>query len=155
MITPAMAQMKNAGIEDLNKILLEVLKMNPVVHFEMPAQDRKRMADFYTKAFGWKTQQLGEDMGNYVLATTTDSDENGMPNKPGAINGGFFQKTDDKPAQYPSVVIAVDNIREHMTNVEKSGGKVLGEPMNIPGIGLYVSFFDTEGNRVGMIQPTR
>jgi predicted enzyme related to lactoylglutathione lyase len=155
MITPAMAQMKNAGIEDLNKILLEVLKMNPVVHFEMPAQDRKRMADFYTKAFGWKTQQLGEDMGNYVLATTTDSDENGMPNKPGAINGGFFQKTDDKPAQYPSVVIAVDNIKEHMTNVEKSGGKVLGEPMNIPGIGLYVSFFDTEGNRVGMIQPTR
>jgi uncharacterized protein len=147
--------MKNAGIEDLNKILLEVLKMNPVVHFEMPAQDRKRMADFYTKAFGWKTQQLGEDMGNYVLATTTDSDENGMPNKPGAINGGFFQKTDDKPAQYPSVVIAVDNIKDHMTNVEKSGGKVLGEPMNIPGIGLYVSFFDTEGNRVGMIQPTR
>jgi uncharacterized protein len=155
MITPAMAQMKNAGIEDLNKILLEVLKMNPVVHFEMPAQDRKRMADFYTKAFGWKTQQLGEDMGNYVLATTTDSDENGMPNKPGAINGGFFQKTDDKPAQYPSVVIAVDNIKEHMTNVEKSGGKVLGEPMNIPGIGLYVSFFDTEGNRVSMIQPPR
>jgi predicted enzyme related to lactoylglutathione lyase len=155
MITPAMAQMKNAGIEDLNKILLEVLKMNPVVHFEMPAQDRKRMADFYTKAFGWKTQQLGEDMGNYVTATTTESDENGMPNKPGAINGGFFQKTDDKPAQYPSVVIAVDNIKEHMTNVEKSGGKVLGEPMNIPGIGLYVSFFDTEGNRVSMIQPTR
>jgi uncharacterized protein len=133
----------------------EIMKMNPVVHFEMPAEDRKRMAEFYAKVFGWKTQQLGEDMGNYVLATTTDSDENGMPKEPGAINGGFFQKTDDKPAQYPSVVIAVDNIKEHMTNVEKSGGKVLGEPMNIPGIGLYVSFFDTEGNRVGMIQPTR
>jgi uncharacterized protein len=129
--------------------------MNPVVHFEMPAEDRKRMSDFYTKVFGWKTQQLGKDMGNYVLATTTDSDENGMPNKPGAINGGFFQKTDDKPAQYPSVVIAVEDIREYMSNVEKSGGKVLGEPMNIPGIGLYISFFDTEGNRVGMIQPTR
>ena len=126
--------------------------MNPVVHFEMPAEDRKRMADFYTKVFGWKTQQLGEDMGNYVLATTTDSNEKG-PKKPGAINGGFFQKTDDKPAQYPSVVIAVEDIREHMLNVEKSGGKVLGEPMDIPGIGLYVSFFDTEGNRVGMIQP--
>ena len=135
-------------------ILFEVLKMNPVVHFEMPAEDRKRMADFYTKVFDWKTELLGEDMGNYVLATTTDSDEKG-PKKPGAINGGFFQKTDDKPAQYPSVVIAVDNIREHMTKVEKSGGKVLGEPMDIPGIGLYVSFFDTEGNRVSMIQPTR
>jgi len=53
------------------------------------------------------------------------------------------------------VVIAVDNIKDQMMKVEKSGGKVLGEPMNIPGIGLYVSFFDTEGNRVGMIQPTR
>jgi predicted enzyme related to lactoylglutathione lyase len=128
--------------------------MNPVVHFEMPAEDRKRMSDFYTKVFGWKTQQLGEDMGNYVLATTTDSDEKG-PKKPGAINGGFFQKTDDKPAQYPSVVIAVEDIREHMSNVEKSGGKVLGEPVDIPGVGLYVSFFDTEGNRVSMMQPIR
>ena len=128
--------------------------MNPVVHFEIPAEDRKRIANFYTKVFDWKIQQLGEDMGNYVLATTTDSDENG-PKKPGAINGGFFQKTDDKPAQYPSVVIAVEDIKEHMMNVEKSGGKVLGEPMDIPGVGLYVSFFDTEGNRVGMIQPTR
>jgi predicted enzyme related to lactoylglutathione lyase len=129
--------------------------MNPVVHFEMPAEDRKRVADFYTTVFGWKTQQLGEDMGNYVIATTTDSDENGRPKKPGAINGGFFQKTDDRPAQYPSVVIAVDDIKEHMVKVERSGGKVLGEPMDIPGIGLYVSFFDTEGNRVSMIQPTR
>ena len=34
--------------------------MNPVVHFEMPAEDRKRMAEFYTKVFGWKTEQLGE-----------------------------------------------------------------------------------------------
>ena len=131
-----------------------MMKINPVVHFEIPAEDRKRIANFYTKVFGWKTQQLGEDMGNYVLVTTTDSDENG-PKKPGAINGGFFQKTDDKPAQYPSVVIAVEDIKEHMMNVEKSGGKVLGEPMDIPGVGLYVSFFDTEGNRVGMIQPTR
>jgi predicted enzyme related to lactoylglutathione lyase len=106
----------------------------------MPAEDRKRMADFYTKVFGWKTQQLGEDMGNYVLTTTTDSDENGMPKEPGAINGGFFQKTDDKPAQYPSVVIAVDDIKEHIKEVEKAGGKVLGQPWDIPGVGLYVSF---------------
>jgi uncharacterized protein len=114
--------------------------VNPVVHFEMPAEDRKRIADFYTKVFGWKTEQLGEDIGNYVLATTTDSDENG-PKKPGTINGGFFQKTDDKPAQYPSVVIAVEDIKEHMMKVKESAGKLFGEPMDIPGIGLYVSVF--------------
>lgn len=67
----------------------------------------------------------------------------------------FFQKTDDKPAQYPSVVIQVNDIKEHIKKVEKAGGKVLGEPWNIPGVGFYVSFFDTEGNRVGMMQPDR
>ena len=87
-------------------------KMNPVVHFEMPAEDRKRMADFYTDVFGWKTQRLGPEMGDYVIATTTETDDTGRPKNPGAINGGFFLKSDDKPAQYPSVVIAVEDIKE-------------------------------------------
>src|SRR5689334_6304340 len=127
-------------------------KMDPVVHFEMPAADRKRMADFYTKVFGWQTQLLGEEMGNYVLANTADSDENG-PKRPGAINGGFYPKKEDWPAQYPSIVIAVEDIRTSMKKVTDAGGKVLGEPMEIAGIGQYVSFFDTEGNRVSMLQP--
>jgi uncharacterized protein len=125
--------------------------MNPVVHFEMPAEDRKRMSEFYSKAFGWQTQQLGPEMGDYVLVMTTESDANG-PKKPGAINGGFFTKSDDMPAQYPSVVIAVDDIGQSMKKVSNSGGQVLGEPMDIPGVGKYVSFFDTEGNRVSMMQ---
>ncbi len=54
---------------------------------------------------------------------------------------------------YPSVVIAVDNIKDAVKKVKDAGGKVLGEPMEIPGIGQYVSFTDTEGNRVGMLQP--
>ena len=129
--------------------------MNPVIHFEMPAEDRKRISNFYTQAFGWQTQQLGAEMGEYVLATTTESDENGRPKNPGTINGGFFQKTNDMPSQYPSVVIGVQDIKEQMKKVQSAGGKVLGEPLEIPGIGWYVSFFDTEGNRVSMLQPQR
>ena len=49
-------------------------KMSPVVHFEMPAENRKRVADFYTDVFGWKTQMLGQEMGEYVIATTTETD---------------------------------------------------------------------------------
>ena len=127
---------------------------NPIIHFEMPAEDRKHMFAFYTRAFGWQAKQLGPDMGEYVMVTTTESDDNG-PKKPGAINGGFFQKTEDRPAQYPSVVIKVDNIKEHMKKVEEAGGKVLGEPMEIPNVGWYVSFFHTEGNRVSMMQLNR
>jgi len=132
----------------------EHTSMDPVVHFEMPAEDRKRMADFYTTVFGWKTQMLGPEMGDYVLARTTESDETGRPKNPGVINGGFFPKCKDNPAQYPSVVIAVEDIKEHMKNVEEAGGKVLGEAMEIPGVGSYVAFVDTEGNRVSMLQPS-
>ena len=134
------------------------MSMNPVVHFEMPAEDKNRMADFYAKAFGWKAQMLGPEMGEYVVVQTTETSENGMIKEPGRINGGFFKKT--KPDQYPSVVIAVENIEEAMKKVQEAGGTVLGGqtpgvPDNIPGVGLYASIIDTEGNRVGMLQATR
>ena len=77
--------------------------MDPVVHFEMPYEDQKRVAAFYTAAFGWNMQGTSEEMGNYVLATTTDTGPQGRPKAPGAINGGFFPKKPDWPAQHPSV----------------------------------------------------
>ncbi len=138
-------------------------KMNPVVHFEMPAEDRKRMRTFYEGVFGWKTEQLGPEMGDYVIVSTSESDEKAMrPKEPGMINGGFYQKTDDPVSNHPSVVIAVDDIRQSMKKVSEAGGKILGgdpnksgEPVEIPGIGLYCSFLDTEGNRVSMLQPSQ
>jgi predicted enzyme related to lactoylglutathione lyase len=138
-------------------------KMNPVVHFEMPAEDRKRMAGFYTNVFGWKIKQLGPEMGNYMVVSTSDTDEKTMrPKEAGMINGGFYQKPNDPVSIHPSVVIAVDDIRESMKKISEAGGKILGgdpnkpgEPGDIPGVGLYCSFIDTEGNRVSMLQPNR
>jgi predicted enzyme related to lactoylglutathione lyase len=118
----------------------------------MPYDHAERLTKFYESAFGWQMQTMGEAMGNYVLATTTESDETG-PKRPGAINGGFFPKKPDWPAQVPSVVIAVNDIKQSMKDVAKAGGKVLGEPMEIPGVGQYISFTDTEGNRVSLLQP--
>jgi predicted enzyme related to lactoylglutathione lyase len=42
--------------------------------------------------------------------------------------------------------------------VTAAGGKVLGgsksgQPDDIPGVGLYALFLDTEGNKVSMLQP--
>ena len=127
--------------------------MNPVVHFEMPYDNRERMAKFYGTAFGWRTELLGEDMDKYVVATTTPITEDHRPKEPGAINGGFYAKRSDRPAQYPTVVIAVDNINDAAKKVKQAGGNVLGEPVEIPGVGQYVAFTDTEGNRVSMLQP--
>jgi predicted enzyme related to lactoylglutathione lyase len=126
--------------------------MDPVVHFEMPAEDTKRMTDFYATAFGWQMQMMGADMGNYVVVTTSEVDENGRTKTPGTIGGGFYPKMKDSNP-YPSVVIAVNNIMQSIERIKSAGGKVLGEPVEIPGVGKYVSFVDTENNRLSILQP--
>jgi predicted enzyme related to lactoylglutathione lyase len=128
--------------------------MDPVVHFEIPYDDRERIAKFYREVFGWELRMLGEDMGNYVVATTAKPGERvGHEAAYGAIGGGFYQRNKDWPAQYPSVVMAVQDIRASMKKVNDAGGETLGDPMMIPGIGEYVSFYDTEKNRLSMLQP--
>ena len=135
-------------------------KMDPVVHFEMPAKDKKRTAEFYSTVFGWQMNLLGADMGDYLLAGTTEVDENNMAKQPGAINGGFFEYQDKEGFNMPHLVISVDNLEESMKKVEEAGGKILGGAKgpdtidDIPGIGRYISFEDSEGNHVGMLQPT-
>lgn len=126
--------------------------MNPVVHFEMPYTNGKRVKKFYESVFGWKTEQLGAEMGDYILVITAEKDVKSNAVR-GEIQGGLFPYKPDWPDQYPSVVIGVDDIRETMKKVTENGGEVLGEPMEIPGTGLYVSFRDTEGNRNSILQP--
>lgn len=128
------------------------MKMNPVVHFEMPTKNKKRVAKFYETAFGWKMKQMGAEMGDYILATTTPVDKKGMAKNPGAINGGFYQS--GPYGKTPNVVVSVDNLKKHMAIVKKAGGKIVGKPMDIPGVGKFVMTKDTEDNRVGMLEPS-
>jgi len=127
--------------------------MNPVIHFEMPYEDRARAARFYEQAFGWATQPFGPEMGQYLLAQTGPVGADGRPVQPGTINGGFFPRRPDRPIQGPMVVIAVEEMDQAIARVQAGGGTVLGTPMDIPGVGLYVTFIDTEGNQVVMLQP--
>ncbi len=139
--------------------------MNPVTHFEMGYDDRERMKKFYESAFGWKMQQLGPEMGNYVIAQTSETDEHGMIQKPGSINGGFYAKTASPESHAPSFVISVPDIHAAVEAVRNNGGTILGtmdatgghsmEPQMIPGVGMYISIQDTEGNRVSLIQPVK
>jgi hypothetical protein len=95
---------------------------------------------------------LGPEMGSYTVVTTTET-SGGRPTAPGTINGGFFLKTDDPASHSPSVVIAVDDVNASLEAVKQAGGTVAGPPQEIPGVGLYGSFHDTEGNRVSLLQP--
>lgn len=124
--------------------------MDPVVHFEMPAKDKARMVAFYEKTFGWKGKEMGNDFGGYVVMQTTETDDKGMIKEPGRINGGFYET---KTVTSPHVVIAVKDLKASMKMVEEGGGKILNGPTDIPHVGTFASFTDTEGNPCAMLQP--
>src|SRR5437868_11420554 len=101
---------------------------NPVVHFEMPYKDAKRVNEFYSKAFGWQMNATGPEMGNYVTAYTAETGEDRMVKTPGTINGGFYPLSDAPQSPEPSVVISVKDLNKAIEAVKAAGGEILREP---------------------------
>jgi predicted enzyme related to lactoylglutathione lyase len=123
--------------------------MDKVVHFEIPADDLERAKGFYGSIFGWDLNDV--DMGGgatYTTVTTVPVDEQMMPKEPGAINGGMMTRSADTPM--PVVTIGVDAIDDALKQVEASGGSVVQPRTEIPGMGAYAYFKDTEGNTLGL-----
>lgn len=125
--------------------------MDRVVHFEIPADDLNRAKKFYSDNFGWKLNQLGPEMGNYVLVHTGPTDDQGMPQDKAFINGGLMPR--DPSASAPVLVIAVSDADAAVEKVKKSGGRLVGEILDIPRVGRYARVQDTEGNVIGVIKP--
>ena len=87
---------------------------------------------------------------NYTMISTTPSDENGMPKKAGAINGGMPMRNDMVKATV--VTIDVKSIDDAIVKIEKLGGKRFGDKMPVGEMGWAAYFRDTEGNVVGLWQ---
>ena len=121
---------------------------NRIVHFEIEAADRERATKFYAQAFGWQMQQMGAEMGEYVVVVTGD------PAQPGGINGGIFATApgNAKELNAFSCVVGVDDIDQAIENVKSAGGQVMGGKMDIPSVGTFARCKDTEGNIFTMLQ---
>jgi uncharacterized protein len=124
--------------------------MDKVVHFEIPVDDSARAKEFYGSAFDWQLNDTDMGGGNiYTIVITTPIDEqNQLPTEPGAINGGLMQRTEGTPA--PVITIGVDAIDDALKKVEAGGGSVVQPRTEIPGMGAFAYFKDSEGNVVGL-----
>jgi uncharacterized protein len=122
---------------------------NRIVHFEIEASDRERAKRFYSQAFGWELQQMGDEMGGYVVVITGD------PKEPGGINGGIYSSPpgSGKELNAFSCVVGVDNVDQAIDKVRSAGGEIFGDKMDIPGVGTFIRCKDTEGNYFTMLQP--
>jgi uncharacterized protein len=121
--------------------------MDKVVHFEIPVDDAARARAFYGAVFQWGLQPMeGYD---YTVALTTPIDESTqIPTEPGAINGGLTPRTTETPT--PRIVIQVDSIDKSLKKVEAEGGSTVSPRAEMPGMGAYAYFNDTEGNLIGL-----
>ncbi|GIH04691.1 glyoxalase [Rhizocola hellebori] len=122
---------------------------NSVVHFEVPADDVERAKTFYREAFGWQIQAYPGM--NYHGVTTAEVGPDMMPLKPGAINGGLFDKA-EFPITSPVLTIGVDDIDEALEKVERLGGKTLMGRQAVADMGFTGYFTDPEGNVMGLWQ---
>lgn len=114
--------------------------MTRVVHFEIPADDPKRAAKFYSNVFGWKIDQWGE--APYWMVNTG----NGGP----GINGGLSKR--EKPGESTTNVIDVTSVDDAVRKVQSAGGKVTSPKHAVAGVGWLAYCTDTEGNEFGMMQ---
>jgi predicted enzyme related to lactoylglutathione lyase len=122
--------------------------MDSIVHFEIPADDPRRASKFYSDVFGWRIQQW-ENMP-YWIVSTTESDQNGTPRNPGAINGGMGKR--EGPLKSTVVTIRVNDIDRALKTIEANGGKTVQKKQPIGDMGFTAYFKDSEGNVVGLWQ---
>jgi predicted enzyme related to lactoylglutathione lyase len=124
--------------------------MDRVEHFEIPVDDAARAREFYGSVFEWELNEADMGGGNmYTTVTTTPIDASTrLPTEPGAINGGLMQRTADTPA--PVITIAVTSIDESLKKVEAGGGSTVQPRTEIPEMGAFAYFKDSENNVVGL-----
>jgi predicted enzyme related to lactoylglutathione lyase len=121
---------------------------NSIVHFEIPADDVPRAKTFYEAVFGWKIKQFPMPSGGpeYWGVTTRKEGEVG-------INGGLMKR--NMPGQPFANYVAVKSIEDFLGKVQTSGGSVIMPRQEIgPGMGSIAVFRDTEGNMMGLYQPS-
>jgi uncharacterized protein len=123
-----------------------VRELDKIVHFEIPTDDISRAQNFYNSTFGWQLDEM-EGM-DYTIVRTVDVDEQQMPKEPGAINGGMMKRSPATPS--PVITINVDSINDSLKKVEGGGGSVVQPRQEIPGMGAFAYFKDTEGNVMGL-----
>lgn len=125
--------------------------MNRVVHFEINAENVERAAKFYKAVFGWKIESWGPPEYGYLHVET------GSPSEPG-IDGGIWKGQDSAPPAGSRLnafncSIQVADIDEILVKVKSSGGVIVKEKAEIPGVGWLAMCTDTEGNTFGVMQP--
>jgi predicted enzyme related to lactoylglutathione lyase len=127
--------------------------MPNIVYFEIPADDVARATRFYQSLLGWEIEPAkDEHMDLEVLAEMQYQVITlGGPKEGNLSEGGLYRRQTSEPILNH---VEVENINEVLGRVEELGGTIVMPKMKITGVGLNAIIRDTEGNTIGLLQPT-
>ena len=120
--------------------------MPTLYHFDIPVDNADRAKQFYKYVFGWDMKNLNSQVDPKVeLWMCETEDESGRK----GITGGMM-----KCDSLPSVTnyILVNSIDEYTSKINHSGGKVTLHKTEIPQVGFFAMFLDSENNLFGLFE---
>ncbi len=121
--------------------------MPTVEYFQIPADDINRAREFYKKVFGWEMQKWNNSEKpeqEYWMFQTQD--EKGNP----GLGGGLMKR--QSPQHSVTNFITISSIEEYSSKIEQSGGKIIMSKTEIPNMGFFAVFLDSENNMFGIYQ---
>ncbi len=115
---------------------------SPIIHIEMSARNHSDLAKWYSRHFGWTTQEWPEM--DYTTATWADKAGNGA---------GFGPESPERPAGTVLCYIYTDDIDRAGSFIAGDGGTLVSRRMEVPGVGTMLWFKDPAGNPMALLQP--
>jgi len=115
--------------------------------FECGTRDAVVAKSFYTTVFGWNAVDIPMPggAGSYTLLKIGDDDIAGLYE----LSGPYFEGV---PSHWMTYV-TVENVDETTERARSLGGKVVAEPMDVPGVGRIAVLEDPTGAKISVFKP--
>jgi predicted enzyme related to lactoylglutathione lyase len=116
--------------------LLRRFAMPTLCHFEIPADDIKKIRTFYSRLFDWEMKRTELENEYWIFKTKKLNGEKGV--------SGAIEKQ-HSPQQAITCCFCVESIEEYSAKIKELGGEVFVEKSAVPGRGYYAYCLDPEG----------
>jgi predicted enzyme related to lactoylglutathione lyase len=123
---------------------------NSVVHFEIYADQPDKLAEFYTTLFDWELEAMPAQ--DYTVVQTVETNDQHMPTRPGAINGGLLKRPDGYGVKAWVSYVSVDSVDASVAKAQQLGAKLTKPKAAVPGMGWFAMLVDPQGNNFAIWQ---
>lgn len=124
--------------------------MPTIHHFEIPADDIERAHKFYKDVFGWSMQKWSNpEKSDHDYWYFETQDENGTK----GLSGGMMKR--QAPEHTLTNYITVQSIDDYLSKIQQAGGHIMITKTEIPNMGYFAIFTDTENNQFGLFETKR